>query len=165
MTKVEAELLDLFSAAGEDAAEHNIVVPAPAPAPAPVPDLRDLTPPPIRRRTLHSPEHPPFRSGVVQEYGQLAATLRQPTPPASISKAHKTVVSKSVASAKKHFYHTMENDGSRTGSSYAKKGKDKKRRVSWAAFDITGMDPPATPSQAALAAQQTLKLATRVNRG
>ena len=162
VAKVEAELLDLFSAAGEDAAEHNIVVPAPAPDP--VLDLRDLTPPPIRRRTLRSPEQQPFRPGVVQEYGQLAATLRESPTPASISKAHKTGVSKGVASARKHFYHTMEKDGSSSGSTYAKKEKDKKRRVSWA-FDITGLGPPVTPSQAAVAAQQTLMLATRVNRG
>jgi hypothetical protein len=163
VAKVEAELLDLFSAAGEDAAEHNIVVPTPAPGP--LLDLRDLTPPPIRRRTLRSPEQPPFRPGVVQEYGQLAVTLRETPSPASLSKAqHKTVVNKSVASARKHFSYSLERDGSSSGSTCANKEKDKKLRVSWA-FDITGLGPPVTPSQAAVAAQQTLMLAGRVNRG
>jgi hypothetical protein len=110
----------------------------------------------------------------VQEYGQLAATLREPVAPASISKAHKTLVGKSVASAKKHFYHTMEKDGSRGKltkttddskvGSRPKKEKDKSRRVTWG-FDVTVMRPPVMPSQAALAAQQTLMLASRVNRG
>lgn len=170
MAKVEAELLDLFNAAGEDTAEHNIAAPAPAHAP----DLRLSTPPPIRKRVLQSPQQQPFRPGVMQEYGKLAATLREPATPASISKAHKTVVSKGVASAKKHFYHTMEKDGTRTKltkttddmkiGSAAKKEKDKSRRVTWG-FDVTLMGPAVTPGQAALAAQQTLMLASRVNRG
>ena len=172
VAKVEAELLDLFNAAGEDAAEHNITVPAPAPAPAP--ELRISTPPPIRKRTLQSPQQQNFRPGVAQEYGQLAATLRQPANPASISQAHKTAVGKSVASAKKHFYHTLEKDGTTTRltktmddmnvGSAAKKEKDKNRRMTWG-FDVIGMGPPVTPGQAALAAQQTLMLASRVNRG
>lgn len=172
VAKLEAELLDLFNAAGEDTAEHNIAAPAPAPAPAP--DLRISTPPPIRKRVLQSLQQQPFRPGVVQEYGKLAATLREPATPASISKAHKTVVSKGVASAKKHFYHTMEKDGTRTKltkttddmkiGSAAKKEKDKSRRVTWG-FDVTLMGPAVTPGQAALAAQQTLMLASRVNRG
>ncbi|GAB7322445.1 hypothetical protein MBLNU13_g03386t1 [Cladosporium sp. NU13] len=174
VAKVEAELLDLFNAAGEDAAEHNIAVPVPAPASAP--DPRSLTPPPIRKRTLQSPQQQPFRPGVVQEYGQLAATLRQPATPASFHfrPAPKTVVSKSVASAKKHFYHTLEKDGTRNKltkttddmkvGSAAKKETDKNRRKTWG-FDVTLMGPPVTPGQAALAAQQTLMLASRVNRG
>jgi hypothetical protein len=167
VARVEAELLDLFSAAGEDAAEHNIKVTVP-------PDPRTLTPPPIRRRSLRSPQQQqPFRPGVVKEYGQLAATLREPTPPVSIPKAkqRKSV----VASAKKHFYHTLENDNSRTrlikpksdGSDVPhakKKEKNKNRHVSWG-FDMTALGPPITPGQAALAAQQTLLLASRVNRG
>jgi hypothetical protein len=170
VARVEAELLDLFSAAGEDAAEHHIVVPAPAPSPIP----RIPTPPPINRRILRSPDQQSFRPGVAQEYGQLAATLREPMTPVSISKAHKTVVGKSVASAKKHFYHTMEKDGSRSKltkttddikvGSRPKKEKDKSRRVTWG-FDLTVMGPPVTPGQAALAAQQTLMLTSRVNRG
>jgi hypothetical protein len=175
VARVEAELLDLFSAAGENAAEHNIAVPARAPSPAP----RIPTPPPINRRILRSPDQQPFRPGVVQEYGQLAATLRETPTPASISTARKTlvgnsVVGRSVASAKKHFYHTLEKDGSRgklTGTtddskvgSRPKKEKDKSRRVTWG-FDVALMGPPVTPGQAALAAQQTLMLASRVNRG
>lgn len=170
VAKVEAELLDLFSAAGEDAAEHNIAIPAPAS----VPDFRTLTPPEIRRRSLYGPEQRSFRSGVAQEYGQLAATLREPLTPASISKAYETVVSKSVASAKKHFCHTLEKDGPRSKltkttddrkvGSNAKKQKEKKRRMTWG-YDVTIMGPPVTPGQAALAAQQTLILASRVNRG
>jgi hypothetical protein len=175
VARVEAELLDLFSAAGENAAEHNIALLARAPSPAP----RIPTPPPINRRTLRSPDQQPFRPGVVQEYGQLAATLREPVTPTSISTAHKTlvgnsVVGRSVASAKKHFYHTMEKDGSggkltkttddsKVGSR-PKREKDKSRRVTWG-FDVTLMGPPVTPGQAALAAQQTLMLASRVNRG
>ena len=174
VAKVEAELLDLFSAAGEDVAEHNM-------KPATPPDPRTLTPPPIRRRSLRSPQQqqqqPTFRPGVVQEYGQLAATLREPTPPTSVLKAQrKTVVSKGVASAKKHFYHTLENDNSRTrlikpradgneDSHAKKKPKDKKRPLSTCTFDMTALGPPITPGQAALAAQQTLLLASRVNRG
>jgi len=172
VAKVEAELLDLFNDAGEDVAEHNIAVPAPAPAPDP--ELRISTPPPIRKRVLLSPQQQSFRPGVVQEYGQLSATLRQPATPASISKAHKTVVGKGVTNAKKHFFHTMEKDGTRTRltkttddmkiGSAAKKEKDKNRRMTWG-FDVTLMGPPVTPGQAALAAQQTLMLASRVNRG
>lgn len=170
VAKVEADLLDLFSAAGEDAAEHNIAVPASAS----VPDFRTLTPPEICRRSLYSPEQRSFREGVVQEYGQLAATLREPVTPASISKAHCSVIGKSVASAKKHFHNTLEKKNSRSkltksttegnGKSYAKKEKEKKRRMTWG-FDVTIMGPPVTPGQAALAAQQTLMLASRVNRG
>jgi hypothetical protein len=66
VAKVQAELLDLFRAAGEDVAEHqhqhqpaqdedeNFVV---------VRDLRLLTPPPIRRKSLRSPPQqlPAFR--------------------------------------------------------------------------------------------------------
>ena len=177
VARVETELLDLFSAAGEDAAEHNILVPG-STAPAVPADLRALIPPPIRKRSLRSPQQEPFRPGVAQEYGQLAAVLRKPVRPASMfmPKTHKTVVSKSVANAKKHFYHTLERDGSsklsesatadRNGSSDAKKEKEKKksRRVTWS-FDVAVMGPPVTPGQAALAAQQTLMLASRVNRG
>jgi hypothetical protein len=166
VARVEAELLDLFSAAGEDIAEHNVKVAVP-------PDPRTLTPPPIRRRSLRSPQRQQaFRPGVVQEYGQLAATLREPPPSVSTSKSKRKTV---VASAKKHFYHTLENDNSRTRlvkprsdedevSSAKKKDKDKNRRVSWG-FDLTALGPPITPGQAALAAQQTLLLASRVNRG
>ena len=172
VANVEAELLDLFNAAGEDAAEHNVAVAAPAPASAP--DPRTLTPPPIRKVTLQSPQPQPFRPGVVQEYGKLAATLRQPATLALVSKAPKTVVSKSVASAKKHFFHIMEKDGTRIKltkttddvkvGSIANREKDKNRRKTWG-FDVTLMGPPVTPGQAALAAQQTLALASRVNRG
>jgi hypothetical protein len=74
VAKVQAELLDLFSAAGEDVAEHahqpaqeekeDFVV---------VRDLRLLTPPPIRRKSLRSPPQllPAFREGMVQEYASI----------------------------------------------------------------------------------------------
>lgn len=162
VAKVEAELLDLFSAAGEDVKEHNVVVP---------PDPRTLTPPPIRRRSLRTPEQQAFRPGVVQEYGQLAATLREPIP-ALVAKNQKTGIGKGVASAKKHFYHTMVNADSgkklsksrADGNRLAKKEKEKRRPVS-CNLDMAGLGPPVTPGQAALAAQQTLMLASRLNRG
>jgi hypothetical protein len=177
--KVQAELLDLLSAAGEDVAEHqhhreqeeeDVVV---------VKDPRLLTPPPIRRKSLRSPPQqlPAFREGVVQEYAQLAAALREPVSPASISKLRKAKnrlsVGKSVASAKKHFYHSLVGEESRSrplepsageiGSVYAKKGYDKHGRI--VGGIRTAVVPPVTPGQAALAAQQTLLLASRVNRG
>jgi hypothetical protein len=178
--KVQAELLDLFSAAGEDVAEHQhqreqeeedeVVV---------VKDPRLLTPPPIRRKSLRSPPQqlPAFREGVVQDYAQLAATLREPVSPASVSKLHKArnrlSVCKSVASAKKHFYHSLVGEESRSrllepsagelGSPYAKKGYDKYGRIVGGVR--TAVVPPVTPGQAALAAQQTLLLASRVDRG
>jgi hypothetical protein len=177
VAKVQAELLDLFSAAGEDFAEHqheqeeeDVVV---------VKDPRLLTPPPIRRKSLRSPPQqlPAFREGVMQEYAQLAATLREPVTPASVSKVQKAKnrlgVGKSVASAKKHFYHTLVGEQSRSrlfessageiGSPYAKKGYDKHGRI--VGGIRTAVVPPVTPGQAALAAQQTLLLASRVNRG
>jgi hypothetical protein len=177
--KVQAELLDLFSAAGEDVAEHahndkddDVIV---------VKNPRLLTPPPIRRKSLRSPpqQQPAFRSGVVQEYAQLAATLREPVNaiPASVSKLHKAKnrlsVGKSVASAKKHFYHTLVGEQSRSRllepsndelrDPYAKKGYDKHGSIVGGVR--TAVVPPVTPGQAALAAQQTLLLASRVNRG
>jgi hypothetical protein len=176
--KVQAELLDLFSAAGEDVAEHahndkddDVIV---------VKNPRLLTPPPIRRKSLRSPpqQQPAFRSGMVQEYAQLAATLREPVTATSVSvsKFHKAKnrlsVGKSVASAKKHFYHTLVGEQSTSrlleptageiGSPYTKKGYDKHGRIGGIR---TAVVPPVTPGQAALAAQQTLLLASRVNRG
>jgi hypothetical protein len=175
--KVQAELLDLFSAAGEDVAEHqheqeeeDVVG---------VKDPRLLTPPPIRRKSLRSPPQqlPAFREGVAQEYAQLAATLREPVTPASVSKVQKAKnrlsVGKSVASAKKHFYHTLVGEQSRSrlfessageiGSTYARKGYDEHGCI--VGGIRTAVVPPVTPGQAALAAQQTLLLASRMNRG
>ena len=84
------------------------------------------------------------------------------------------MVSKSVASAKKYFSHTLEEDGTRADltkttddmkmGSAAKKEKDKDCRVT-RGFDLTLVKPPVTPGQAALAAQQTLMQASRMNRG
>jgi hypothetical protein len=113
---------------------------------------------------------------VVQEYAQLAASLREPGTPVSRSKLQKDKnrmsVGKSVASAKKHLYHTLVGEQSRSrllepsvgemGSPYAKKGYDKYGRLV-GGFQ-TAVVPPVTPGQAALAAQQTLLLASRVNR-
>jgi hypothetical protein len=113
----------------------------------------------------------------VQEYAQLAATLHEPVTPGSGSKLHKArnrlSVGESVASAKKHFYHTLVGEQSRSrllepsageiGSPYAKKGHDKHGRI--VGGIRTAVVPPVTPGQAALAAQQTLLLASRVNRG
>jgi hypothetical protein len=78
-----------------------------------------------------------------------------------------------VASAKNHFYHTLVGEQSRSrlletsageiGSPYAKEGYDRHGRMV-GGFQ-TAVVPPVTPGQAALAAQQTLLLASRVNRG
>jgi hypothetical protein len=113
----------------------------------------------------------------VQEYAQLAAKLREPVEPASVSKMQKAKnrlnVGKSVASAKKHFYHSLVGEQSRSrllepsageiGSPYTKKGYDKHGRI--VGGIRTAVVPPVTPGQAALAAQQTLLLASRVDRG
>jgi hypothetical protein len=177
--KVQAELLDLFSAAGEDVAEHQHQREQEEDEVVVVKDPRLLTPPPIRRKSLKSPPQqlPAFREGMVQEYAQLAATLREPVTPGSGSKLHKArnrlSVGESVASAKKHFYHTLVGEQSRSrllepsageiGSPCAKKGHDKHGRI--VRGIRTAVVPPVTPGQAALAAQQTLLLASRVSRG
>lgn len=151
--KVEADLLSLLSAAGESAAEHNVTLPAP--------DPRTLTPPPIRRTSLRSPQQKSFRPGVATEYSELAATLRAPGKVSSASKAQKAMnrlsLSKGVASAKKHFYHSMES-----GSPLAR--KERISREPGGGLGPTAV-PPLTPGEAALAAQQTLLLASRINRG
>ena len=169
--KADAELLSLFDAAGEDAAEHNISTP---PTPTPAPDPRTLTPPQIRKTSLRSPQQKSFRPGVVQEYGEMAATLREPIKFTSVSSKtqkakHRLSLGKGIASAKKHIYHTMLGEDAKSpilesrvdenGSPRAK--NEKPRRGSAAEFGRAGM-PPLTPGQAALAAQQTLLLASRV---
>jgi hypothetical protein len=177
--KVQAELLDLFSAAGEDVAEHQREQKKEEDEVVVIKDPRLLTPPPIRRKSLMGPpqQSPAFREGVVQEYAQLAAKLREPVEPASVSKMQKAKnrlnVGKSVASAKKHFYHSLVGEQSRSrllepsageiGSPYTKKGYDKHGRI--VGGIRTAVVPPVTPGQAALAAQQTLLLASRVDRG
>lgn len=167
--QTEAELLDLFSAAGEKVKEHNIVMPVP------VPDLSTLTPPSIRRTSLRSAQVKSFRPGVVKEYGQLAATLREPVTSTSVSKAQKAmnrlsfpVMGKTVASAKKHFYHTLIGEHSRSRllePSFDENGTLHANKERVLGGVQTAVVPPTTPGQAALAAQQTLLLASRVNRG
>lgn len=144
-------------------------------------DISSLAPSSTRQPSSHSSQRT-FRPNLVQEYGQLATMLRDPVPARTRSgfrsrgardpRSLGTVRRKSMVSVRKKLYNSMVGEPAisrleESGSPQAKdKEKEKPRKHSRAPaiYDSIGV-PLETPGQVALAARQTLLMASLANRG
>lgn len=156
---------------------------------AQIDDISSLAPSSIRqgRRASTSSSQRTFRPGVAHEYGQLATMLRGPGPTRTrlrkprpdTTDRHGSSRPKSMIDVGKHFYKGMIRDGSRNKlgeegveerdfAQREKREKDKsdekKHRREPKIYNTVRV-PLKTPGQVALAAHQTLLMASMLSRG